>query len=79
MSATYAFKADAELHAAIQTMMSSDGLTASQACRALIAMGLANVNKLDEAWRRTALKEGRFDGISEFRSSVGRVFKSHDG
>lgn len=73
MAATYSFKADPELHDAIKNLMKSDGLTASQAIRLLLGLGLVNVNKLDEQWRKLALREGRFEGINAFREALKRA------
>lgn len=72
MSASYTFKADPALHDAIQNLMKSDGLSRSQAIRAVLTMGFANVDKLDIEWRKVAFNEGRFEGLNATRD----VFKS---
>lgn len=72
MTVVLTARVDGDLQTAFEKFKQINELTNSQALRMLMSMGLANVDKLDVAWKETALREGQFAGVKQVHDALRR-------
>lgn len=68
------FRVDAETRKALEAYAAETGVSLTAAARTLISIALRDLQSIDQAAHRRAVREGFAAGYAEFKKRMGEVF-----